>query len=42
MLKQEMVSYFIIIGACTHNKDDKNKVKTPEDECRLVHNYTNC
>ena len=44
MLRQEMESYSIIIGACAQNKDDKNKVKTPDDECggRLVHKSTCC
>ena len=35
---QEIESYPIIIGTCTHNKYN-NKVKTPDDECGdgLVH-----
>ena len=27
MLKQEMDSYIIIIGACAHNKDDNKQSK---------------
>jgi hypothetical protein len=40
MLKQERVSFIIIIGAWAHNKD-ANKVMTPDDECgsRLVHKH---
>ena len=44
MLRQEMESYPIFIGACAHNKEETNKVKTHDDEFggRLVHKYTYC
>jgi hypothetical protein len=37
MLRQEMESNPLSIGACSHNKDDTNKGKTPDDEGKLVY-----
>ena len=43
MWRPEMESYQIIIGACAHNEETTNKVKT-HAECggRLVHKLTCC
>ena len=49
MLRQEIESYPVIIGACAHNKDNNKKLQTTDemmhiDACggRLVHKPTCC